>query len=154
MVHINDKAPDFDLINKDGNLVNFSSLRGEKVVLYFYPKDMTPGCTKQAEDFRDFLDQFAEVNTSIVGVSKDNMERHKIFTLKHSLPFILVSDENGQICEDYAVWVEKKNFGHVYMGIERSTFLIDEDGIIIKIWRKVRVKGHVDDVLSSVKRLF
>ena len=106
---------------------------------------MTPGCTKQAEDFRDSLDQFAIANTKVIGVSKDDMERHNKFKLKHNIPFVLVSDEDGRICESYAVWVQKKNFGNVYMGIERSTFLINEGGLIERVWRKVRVKGHVND---------
>lgn len=148
---IGDKAPDFDLPTDGGKTLKLSSLRGKKVVLYFYPKDSTPGCTTEAEGFRDAIKTFAKAGTEIVGVSKDSVKRHDNFKSKLALPFPLVSDTEGTACEAYEVWVEKKNYGRTYMGIERSTFLIDEAGKIAQIWRKVRVKGHVDTVLAAAQ---
>jgi peroxiredoxin Q/BCP len=139
-VDVGDKAPDFDLLTDGGGSLKLSSLRGRKVVLYFYPKDSTPGCTIEAEGFRDTLGDFAMAETEIVGVSKDSAK-----------PFQLIADTDGTACEAYGVWVEKKNYGRTYMGIERSTFLIDEKGNIAHAWRKVRVKGHVDAVLEAAR---
>jgi peroxiredoxin Q/BCP len=148
---VGDSAPDFTLPTDGGGELTLSSLRGKKVVLYFYPKDMTPGCTTEAEGFRDAIRDFAKANTEIVGVSKDSVKRHDNFIAKHDLPFRLVSDADGAACEAFGVWVEKKNYGRTYMGIERSTFLIDEQGKIAEIWRKVRVKGHVEKVLDAAR---
>ena len=150
-VDVGDKAPDFKLPTNAGGELKLSSLKGKKVVLYFYPKDMTPGCTTEAEGFRDAIKDFAKANAEIVGVSKDSVKRHDNFVAKHSLPFRLVADTEGEACEAYGVWVEKKNYGRTYMGIERSTFLIDEKGKIAEVWRKVRVKGHVDNVLEAAR---
>jgi len=150
-VDVGDKAPDFHLQTDGGGSLKLSSLRGRKVVLYFYPKDSTPGCTTEAEDFRDALGDFAKAGTEIVGVSKDSVKRHNNFKTKYDLPFPLVADTDGVACEAYGVWVEKKNYGRTYMGIERSTFLIDEKGKIAHAWRKVRVKGHVDAVLATAR---
>ena len=148
---VGDSAPDFTLPTDGGGELTLSSLRGKKVVLYFYPKDMTPGCTTEAEGFRDAIRDFAKANTEIVGVSKDSVKRHDNFIAKHDLLFRLVSDADGAACEAFGVWVEKKNYGRTYMGIERSTFLIDEQGKIAEIWRKVRVKGHVEKVLDAAR---
>ena len=150
IVKLGDKAPDFNLPDENGNKLRLSSLRGSKILLYFYPKDMTPGCTKEAEGFRDSINIFADHNTKVIGVSKDSVKRHGNFKKKYNLPFSLVSDEHGKVCDVFGVWVKKKNYGRTYMGIERSTFLINEDGKIVRVWRKVRVKGHVEEVLESI----
>ncbi|WP_110926506.1 thioredoxin-dependent thiol peroxidase [Bacillus massiliglaciei] len=148
---IGEKAPDFTLPAQDGKEVSLSDFRGKYVVLYFYPKDMTPGCTTEACDFRDQHANFEELNTVILGVSPDPAARHEKFIEKHGLPFLLLADENHEAAEAYDVWKLKKNFGKEYMGIERSTFLIDEDGNLIKEWRKVKVKGHVEEALEYIK---
>ncbi|NLY81095.1 MAG: thioredoxin-dependent thiol peroxidase [Lysinibacillus sp.] len=149
---VNQKAPEFTLFNEKGEKVSLSDFRGKKVILYFYPKDMTPGCTTQACEFRDHYESFADLNAVILGVSTDSQERHQKFIEKYDLPFSLLVDEEHEVCEKYGVWVLKKNFGKEYMGIERSTFLIDEEGIIIKEWRKVRVKNHIEDVLTFLRK--
>lgn len=150
---VNKEAPDFTLLNENGEPVSLSNFRGKKVILYFYPKDMTPGCTTEACDFRDHHESFADLNAVILGVSGDSAERHKKFIEKYNLPFTLLVDENHEVCKKYGVWVLKKNFGKEYMGIERSTFLIDENGIIMKEWRKVRVKDHIKEVLQYLRDL-
>jgi peroxiredoxin Q/BCP len=148
---IGELAPDFEVEASNGEKVKLSDFRGKNVVLYFYPKDMTPGCTTQACDFRDQHESFKEVNAVILGVSPDPLNRHDKFIEKHGLPFLLLSDEDHQLAEAYDVWKLKKNFGKEYMGIERSTFLIDRDGKLIKEWRKVKVKGHVEEALTYIK---
>ncbi len=148
-----DKAPDFSAPTDNGGELKLSKLRGRKVILYFYPKDSTPGCTTEACGFRDALPDFSKIDAEIVGVSRDSVKRHNNFKAKYDLPFALVSDEDGKICEAYGVWVEKMNYARKYMGIERSTFLIDEKGKIAQVWRKVRVKGHVDAVLEAAQVL-
>lgn len=148
-----DRAPDFRAATDGGGTVSLKDFRGKKVVLYFYPKDSTPGCTTEACGFRDALPDFSKLDAEILGVSRDSVKRHDNFKAKYDLPFTLVSDEDGKICETYGVWVEKMNYGRKYMGIERSTFLIDEKGRIAKIWRKVRVKDHVGTVLDEAKAL-
>lgn len=150
---IGDTAPPFDLPTDGGEQLKLSDLKGKKVVLYFYPKDSTPGCTTEGKDFRDLHDQFEAANTVIVGASKDTVKRHDNFKAKNEFPFTLVSDEEGVLCEAYGVWVLKKNYGREYMGIERSTFLISKDGKIAEVWRKVRVKEHVQKVLDATKAL-
>jgi len=152
-VEIGQPAPDFSVPGDGGGTVSLSALKGKPVVLYFYPKDDTPGCTTEACGFRDAMPDFSKVKAEIVGVSKDSVKRHDNFKAKHDLNFALASDEDGEVCEAYGVWVMKKNYGREYMGIERSTFLIDKDGIVREIWRKVRVKGHVDAVLEAAKGL-
>ena len=147
------KAPDFDAPTDGGGSLKLSALKGKKVVLYFYPKDDTPGCTKESCGFAETSPDFGKVDAEIVGVSKDSVARHDKFKAKYDLPFTLVSDEDGAICEAYGTWVEKKNYGRTYMGIERSTFLIDETGLVRKVWRKVKVNGHVDAVLEAAKAL-
>jgi len=151
MVEVGQLAPDFELIADNGEKVKLSDFRGKYVVLYFYPKDMTPGCTTEACDFRDHHESFVELDAVILGVSPDPIERHQKFKEKHDLPFILLVDEDHQVAEAYGVWKLKKNFGKEYMGIERSTFIIDKEGNIVKEWRKVRVKGHVEEALKYIR---
>lgn len=148
-----DKAPAFSLPADGGGTLALKDLKGKKVVLYFYPKDMTPGCTKEAEAFRDSIKKFQKAGAVIVGASKDSVARHDKFRDKYDLPFALVSDEDGTLCAAYGVWVQKKLYGREYMGIERATFLIDEKGVIREIWHKVKVKGHEEAVLEAVKAL-
>ena len=148
-----DKAPDFNMTTDAGGSVSLADLKGRPVVLYFYPKDDTPGCTTEACGFRDLEADFSSVDATVIGVSRDSVKRHDKFKAKYDLNFALGSDEDGVVTEAYGVWVEKMNYGRTYMGIERSTFLIDGTGAIAKIWRKVRVKGHVDAVLEATKAL-
>ena len=151
MVKEGKKAPDFSGKNQDGKPVKLSSFKTKKnIVLYFYPKDMTPGCTTEACDFKDQFKKFK--NTIIIGISTDSSERHRKFIDKYNLPFELIADENKKICEKYGVWQEKKLYGKTYMGIVRSTFIIDKIGIVQKIFTKVKVKGHVDEILESLKK--
>lgn len=146
------KAPEFSLKNEAGETVALADFAGKKyVVLYFYPKDMTPGCTTQACDFRDAEKDFSDLNAVILGVSADSEKQHTKFIEKHGLPFSLLVDEDHKISEAYGVWVEKKMYGKEYMGIERSTFLIDPTGTVIKEWRKVKVPGHIQEVLETIK---
>ena len=153
MLQAGDKAPDFDLPTNNGGSLSMKALKGKTVVLYFYPKDMTPGCTTEAEDFRDHIKDFEKAGAVVVGVSKDSVKRHDNFTAKHELPFQLVSDEEGHLCEDYGVWLEKSMYGKKFMGIQRATFIIDGSGVIQHVWPKVKVKGHVTDVLATVQAL-
>lgn len=150
---IGEQAPDFTLPTDGGGAVSLKDLRGQKVVLYFYPKDDTPGCTKQACGFRDALSGFSAVEAVVIGVSKDSVAKHDKFKAKHALPFTLASDEDGSVCEAYGTWVEKSMYGRKYMGIDRATFLIDEDGVLRGEWRKVKVPGHVDAVLAATRAL-
>ena len=145
-------APNFSLETSAG-AKTLADYAGQTLVLYFYPKDMTSGCTTQAQDFRDMKQAFADAGAQILGVSKDSLARHDKFTEKENLNFLLGSDENGHVCEDYGVWVEKSMYGKKYMGIERATFLINADGQIAQEWRKVKVKGHVAEVLEAVKTI-
>lgn len=150
---IGDPAPDFTLPTDGGGTVSLATLRGKKVVLYFYPKDDTSGCTKEACGFRDALPDFSKTTATVIGVSKDSVRAHDKFKAKYSLPFILASDENADTCERYGVWAEKSMYGRKYMGIERTTFLIDEKGVIRGIWPKVKIDGHVDAVLAAAQAL-
>lgn len=145
-----DKAPDFTLPVDGGGKLTLSSLQGKKVVLYFYPKDDTPGCTQESKDFTSAHAEFEAAGAVILGFSKDSVKKHDKFKEKYGFPFNLVSDEEGETLAKYGVWVEKSMYGKKYMGIERSTFLIDEKGVIAKAWRKVKVPGHVDEVLAAV----
>lgn len=149
-LQIGDKAPDFKLPSDQNKTISLKDLRGKKVILYFYPKDNTPGCTREACDFRDGLSQFTKQNAEIFGVSKDSPEKHQKFKQKYSLPFTLLADENGDICEAYGVINKKSLFGRTFLGIQRSTFLIDEKGMIRAIWRKVKVNGHSQQVLDEL----
>jgi thioredoxin-dependent peroxiredoxin len=148
---VGDKAPDFNLPADGGRTIRLSELKGKKVVLYFYPKDDTPGCTIEAKDFRDFAKDFEAAGAVVIGVSKDSVGSHEKFKEKYCLPFPLVSDESGATCEAYGVWAEKSMYGKTYMGIERTTFLIDTGGTVRNVWRKVKVDGHVKEVLAAVK---
>ena len=152
-VAVGDPAPDFDLAADGGRRVKLSDLKGRKVVLYFYPKDDTPGCTKEACGFRDALPDFSAAEAAVIGVSKDSVAKHDKFKAKHDLPFTLASDVDGSVCEAYGTWVEKSMYGRKYMGIDRATFLIDEDGVLRAEWRKVKVPGHVEAVLEAAKGL-
>ncbi len=148
-----DKAPGFDLPTDGGGTLKLNDLKGQKVVLYFYPKDSTPGCTTEAGDFRDRIKDFEKAGCVVVGASKDSVKRHDNFKAKNALPFPLLADVDGTLCDAYGVWVQKKLYGREYMGIERATFLIDEKGVIREVWRKVKVKGHAERVLEAVKKL-
>ena len=152
MVKEGNKAPDFSEKNQDGKPVKLSSFKGKKnIVLYFYPKDMTPGCTTEACDFRDQFKNFK--NTVILGVSIDSPERHQRFIDKYGLPFELIADTNKKVANKYGVWQEKKLYGKTFMGVVRSTFIIDKKGVVKKIFQKVRVKGHVGEVLEILKEI-
>jgi len=153
MVDDSDTAPDFTLPRDGGETVTLSDLRGSAVVLFFYPRDDTPGCTKESIGFSEALQDFAAAGVQVYGISKDSVQKHEKFVGKHGLTTPLLSDETGTVCEDYGVWKEKSNYGRTYMGIERSTFLIDAAGIIVKSWRKVSVPGHVDAVLEAARTL-
>ncbi|MHC8515705.1 thioredoxin-dependent thiol peroxidase [Sporosarcina sp. ITBMC105] len=147
-------APQFSLPNEKGETVSLSDYQGKKyVILYFYPKDATPGCTTQACDFRDAFQNFTELNAVILGVSPDNEKSHQRFIEKQGLPFSLLVDEDHEVAEAYGVWKLKKMFGKEYMGIERSTFLIDPTGTVVKEWRKVKVDGHIQDALATLEQL-
>jgi len=147
------KAPAFTMKTDGNGTVSLSKLKGENVVLYFYPKDDTSGCTKEACDFRDNLPKFGKVDAVVIGVSRDSVESHDRFKKKYKLPFALASDEDGKVCDAYGTWVEKSMYGRKYMGIERATFLIDGKGIVRHVWRKVKVPGHVEEVLAAIKAL-
>lgn len=153
MLKIGDKAPDFALATDGGGKVEMKKLRGRNVIVYFYPKDDTPGCTREACGFRDNLPAFKKIDAEIIGISKDSVARHDKFKSKYELPFTLAADEDGKVCAAFGVWVEKMNYGKKYMGIERATFLIDGKGVVRNIWRKVKVDGHVEDVLAAAKAL-
>ena len=146
-------APDFDLAADGGGRVALSALKGRKVVLYFYPKDDTPGCTKEAIAFSGLADSFEDAGATIVGVSPDKAEKHDKFKAKHDLRVLLGADTDTDVASRYGVWVEKSMYGRKYMGIERSTFLIDTQGRIAAIWRKVKVAGHAEAVLEAVREL-
>ncbi|HEV7464397.1 MAG TPA: thioredoxin-dependent thiol peroxidase [Methyloceanibacter sp.] len=152
-LEVGDQAPDFTLAADGGGKVSLKALKGKTVVLYFYPKDDTPGCTAEACAFRDQLPDFSKVKAAVVGISRDSVASHDKFKKKFSLPFPLASDEDGKVSEAYGTWVEKSMYGRKYMGIERSTFLIDGNGVIRNIWRKVKVDGHADDVLKAASGL-
>lgn len=148
-----DKAPVFNLPRDGGGDLSLASLKGRKVVLYFYPKDDTSGCTQEAIDFNGLKAEFAKAGAEVVGVSPDPVKRHDKFKAKHGLDFALVSDESKQMLEAYGVWVEKSMYGRKYMGVERSTFLIDGDGRIAQVWRKVKVPDHAREVLAATAKL-
>lgn len=148
-----DSLPDIALTAPDGSALRPSDFAGKKLVLFFYPKDDTPGCTLEAQDFTARLDQFTAAGTTVIGVSKDSVKAHDKFCKKHGLGVILASDEAGHTCEDYGVWVEKSMYGKTYMGVERTTVLIDGAGKVARVWNKVSVKGHADEVLAAAKAL-
>ncbi|WP_280770127.1 thioredoxin-dependent thiol peroxidase [Salipaludibacillus daqingensis] len=150
-IEIGQQVPDQTLKANGGGEVSLSDFRGKYVVLYFYPKDMTPGCTTEACDFRDNYESFKELDAVIVGVSPDPVSKHEKFIDKHDLPFELLADEDHELAEEFGVWKLKKNFGKEYMGIERSTFVLDKEGKLMNEWRKVRVKGHVEEALEYLQ---
>ena len=152
-IQIGSEAPDFVLPGAGDQLVKLSDFRGKRVVLYFYPKDMTAGCTDEACQFRDEHTTFEALNTVIIGISTDSLKRHEKFIAKYNLPFILLSDEEHKVAELYDVWQLKKMYGKEYMGIVRSTFVIDEQGILTKEWRKVKVKGHIEEALEYINQM-
>jgi len=145
-----DPAPDFALPSDDGRTIALNDLRGKKVVLYFYPKDDTPGCTKEACSFRDNLSRVTSKGAIVLGVSRDTLSSHGKFRDKYHLNFPLLADVDGRVTEAYGVWKEKSNYGRTYWGIERTTFLLDEKGRIARVWPKVKVEGHTDEVLAAL----
>ncbi len=150
---VGDKAPAFSMPADDGTAIKLADFKGQNVILYFYPKDATSGCTKEACDFTDNTPKFTKADAVVIGVSKDSVASHQKFKKKHKLKVTLGADEDGKVCEAYGVWVEKSMYGRKYMGIERSTFLIDGKGVIRAEWRKVKVPGHADEVLAALKAL-
>ncbi len=150
-VEVGQKVNDFTLKNNGGETVNLSDYAGKHVVLYFYPKDDTPGCTTEACDFRDNYESFKELDAVILGISPDSEESHKKFIDKHDLPFELLVDTDKEVAEQFGVWQKKNKFGKEYMGIVRSTFIIDKEGVLQKEYRNVQVKGHVDNALNYIK---
>ena len=153
MPDVNETAPDFTLPRAGGGTVTLSGHRGGPVVLFFYPKDDTPGCTKESIGFSADISAFDAAGAKVFGISKDTVAKHDKFVAKHDLTVPLLSDAEGSVCEDYGVWKEKKMYGKTFMGIERSTFLIDADGKIARVWPKVKVDGHVAEVLDAVRAL-
>ncbi|MBI1938916.1 MAG: thioredoxin-dependent thiol peroxidase [Ignavibacteriales bacterium] len=151
MVEEGKKAPKFSLFDSNDIKISLDDYKGWKVVLYFYPKDMTSGCTKEACDFRDTFPNFKKIKTVVIGISPDNVASHKKFADKYDLPFTLLSDEKKEVVQKYGVWKEKNMYGRKYMGVERTTFVIDEEGKIKKIFPKVKVNGHVEEVLKILK---
>ena len=150
---IGKEAPNFSMPTDNGAVVTLSMLRGTRVVVYFYPKDDTPGCTTEGQDFSANKEEFDALNTHLYGVSKDSIESHNKFKKKYDFTHTLLMDLEGEVCDAYGVWVEKNMYGKRYMGVERATFLVDEKGILRNIWRKVKVKGHVASVLEAVQSL-
>ena len=151
MVAVGEKVLDFELPASHDETVKLSDYLGKNIVLYFYPKDMTPGCTTQACDFRDNHKEFEDLNAVIIGVSADPISKHQKFIDKHGLPFLLLADEEHAVSEQFSVWKLKKMFGKEFMGIERSTFVINQEGVLVKEWRKVKVAGHVEEALTYIK---
>jgi thioredoxin-dependent peroxiredoxin len=153
MLKQGDQAMDFNMQTDDGSYVTLNSFPGKNIVLYFYPKDDTPGCTLEAIDFTSQKELFNKCQTIVIGVSADSIIKHKKFIDKHNLEIILASDEDKSVCEDYGVWVEKSMYGKKFMGINRTTILINKDRIVKKVWEKVSVPGHVEEVLQNAKDL-
>ncbi|MFN4057436.1 MAG: thioredoxin-dependent thiol peroxidase [Roseinatronobacter sp.] len=151
MLSTGDLAPDFTLPRDGGEMVNLSSLKPQQVVLYFYPRDDTPGCTVEALEFTALASEFAAAGAAVIGISKDPIKSHDKFVAKHSLGITLVSDAESDLCERYGVWVEKSMYGKTSMGIERATFLVDGEGKLKRIWRKVKAQGHAAEVLDAVR---
>jgi peroxiredoxin Q/BCP len=150
---INDTIPTFSLSLSDDTLLDSNDLKKKLYIIYFYPKDNTPGCTNEAKDFSSLIEEFKKINVEVIGVSKDSMKKHLNFIEKQDLKIILGSDESGEVIEKFGVWVEKKMYGRTYMGIERSTFVVSSDRKIVEIFRKVKVKNHAQNVLEKVKEI-
>lgn len=153
MLKINDIAPDFELTSAQGEAVSLSQFKGKKVVIFFYPRNMTSACTQEACDFRDHYARLQKLNVEVIGISTDPVKSHLNFVTKKELPYYSLSDETHEVCEAYGVWQLKKLYGKEYMGIVRTTYLIDEQGKVAHIWPKVRVKGHVDTVYTYISQL-
>lgn len=149
-ITVGKKIPAFKGVTADGPITQ-KDLAGSNTILYFYPKDDTPGCTTEACAFRDNLPKFKKLNAKVYGVSKDDLKKHAKFTDKYELPFTLISDEDGSICDSFGTWIEKSMYGRKYMGIDRATFLINAEGIVQHIWRKVKVTGHIEEILKTLK---
>jgi thioredoxin-dependent peroxiredoxin len=152
-VDVGDRAPAFTLATDGGGTIKSSELKGKNVVLYFYPKDNTSGCTKEACGFRDHHPNFKKLSAVVIGVSRDSVKSHDGFKAKYKLPFTLGSDEDGKVSAAYGTWIKKSMYGRSYMGMERATFLVDKKGVIRGAWRKVKVPGHVEEVLETLKAL-
>ena len=152
-VEIGKKVKNFSLPATSNKTISLSSLKGKNLVLYFYPKDSTPGCTTEGQNFRDLYSEFQQANTEILGVSRDSLKRHENFKAKQEFPFELLSDEDENLCQQFDVIKLKKLYGREYLGIDRSTFLIDANGKLIREWRKVKVKGHAEEVLAAAQAL-
>jgi thioredoxin-dependent peroxiredoxin len=148
---VGDQLPSFTLPSDQIGDINIEDFKGQNIVLYFYPKDDTSGCALEANDFSNAMDKFADLNTIIIGISRDPIKKHQKFRLKYDLKHILLSDEDSEVCNKFGCWVEKSMYGKKYMGISRTTFLVDAKGVIKKIWIKVKVKGHVEAVIDSLK---
>jgi peroxiredoxin Q/BCP len=153
MLNVGDPVPDVRLTGMDGEPLDLTAFKGNKLVLYFYPKDDTSGCTREAQDFTGLASEFEKAGTWILGVSKDDPKKHAKFTEKYELKVSLASDMDGSVCEAFGTWGEKSLYGRKYMGIERATFLIDRDGTLARIWRKVKVPGHAEEVLAAAQSL-
>lgn len=153
MIELGKKAPAISLVDNNNKTRTLKEFLGKKVIVYFYPKDNTSGCTAEACDFRDAFPNFKKTKAVIIGISPDSVESHKKFVEKYDLPFILLSDEDKKVCEKYGVWKEKSMYGRKYMGVERTTLLIDEKGIIKKIYSKVKVKGHVEQIANDLNEI-
>lgn len=153
MPEIGKKSPTFSLPRDGGTTVSLSDFKGTNLVIFFYPRDNTSGCTAQATGFTVKLPDFEAANTAVIGVSKDSVRKHENFRDKHALKMPLLSDQDGDVCETFGVWKDKKLYGRTFKGIERSTFLIDAEGVVRRIWRKVRVPGHVEEVLAAAQAL-
>ncbi|WP_028401736.1 thioredoxin-dependent thiol peroxidase [Ectobacillus panaciterrae] len=152
-IQVGQNVPNFILFASNGKEVSLHDFKGKKVVIYFYPKDMTPGCTTESCDFRDYNSQFKNLHTEVIGISPDDLKSHEEFIAKYELPFLLLSDTEHQIAELFDVWKLRNKDGKEFMGVERATFLIDEEGKLVKEWRKVNVEGHVQEVLDAVKNI-
>lgn len=153
-IELGDKIPSLTFETTNESITSFDDVKGKNIVLYFYPKDNTPGCTIESKDFRDLNLEFSKLNTQIIGVSRDSMGSHEKFCSKFSLPFPLISDKDEKVCQAFGVIIEKNIFARLILGIDRSTFLIDKNGIVKKAWRKVKVKGHAKEVLEATKQLY
>jgi len=153
MVNEGDPVPDVRMESVDGKAISPADFSGQKLVLYFYPKDDTSGCTAEAQAFTALAEEFEKAGTWILGVSKDDSKQHRKFIDKYELKVALASDTDGSVCEAFGTWVEKSMYGRKYMGIDRSTFLVDRDGVVKKVWRKVKVPGHADEVLEAARAL-
>jgi len=154
MTKVGQQVKDFELPATGNKTISLSDYQGKNIVIYFYPKDNTPGCTTEGQDFRNSYKRFQQYNTEIFGISRDSIQAHENFKSKHSFPFDLLSDKEEIVCKQFDVIKLKKNYGREYMGIERSTFLIDTCGKLVEEWRKVKVKGHSEEVLASAKALY